>query len=72
VGETGAQTQRRYEIVLLGELSDRFASAFGDVDLTRAGGNTVLVCLADQARLHALLERVQELGLSLLSVTPVD
>lgn len=64
--------ERRYEIVVLGELSDRFESAFDDVHLTRVAGNTVLVGTADQARLHALLGRIQELGLSLLSVKPLS
>jgi hypothetical protein len=61
---------RRYEIVIRGELSDRFAAAFEDVELSRVGGNTVLVASLDQAALHSLLERVQELGLSLRSVKP--
>jgi hypothetical protein len=65
VTQTG---ERRYELVLRGELSDRFVSAFAGVELTRVEGNTVLRCTVDQEGLHVLLGRVQELGLCLLSV----
>jgi hypothetical protein len=72
VGASGTRRTRRYEIVLRGELSDRFQSAFDDVQLRRVEGNTVLVCVLDQSHLHALLARIQELGLILLSVKPCD
>ncbi len=68
----GASGTGRYEIVLRGELSDRFQAAFDHVELKRAGGNTVLLGVVDQSGLHGLLHRVQELGLTLLSVKPLN
>jgi hypothetical protein len=68
----GGNGARRYEILIRGELSDRFQSAFDDVQLRRVGGNTALVSVVDQAHLRGLLERIQELGLDLLSVKPFD
>jgi hypothetical protein len=72
VGASRTRQTRAYEIVLRGELSDRFQSAFDDVRLRRVDGNTVLVSVVDQSHLHALLERIQELGLILLSVKLCD
>jgi hypothetical protein len=72
VAASRTRQTRRYEIVLRGELSDRFQSAFDDVKLRRVEGNTVLVSVVDQSHLHALLARIQELGLILLSVKPCD
>jgi hypothetical protein len=66
----------RYEIVVQGELSDRFAGAFGDVFedvcVRRLAGKTVIAGdVIDQADLHGLLERIQDLGFDLVSVNPV-
>ena len=61
-----------YQIVVDGELSDRFVATFGDMRLERDGGMTSLTGeIADQAQLHGLLARVAELGLSLVSFGPV-
>jgi hypothetical protein len=61
-----------YEIVLDGELSDRFVATFGDMRLERDSGRTSLTGeIADQAQLHGLLDRVAELGLVLVSFGPV-
>jgi hypothetical protein len=41
--------------------------------LTREKGNTLLVgSVRDQAQLHGLLQRVSDLGLTLLSATALD
>ena len=61
-----------YQIVVDGELSDRFVATFGDMRLERGAGRTSLTGeIADQAQLHGLLARVAELGLSLVSFGPV-
>jgi len=61
-----------YQIVLDGELSDRFVATFGDMRLERGAGTTSLTGeIADQAQLHGLLARVAELGLALVSFGPV-
>lgn len=61
-----------YQIVVDGELSDRFVATFGDMRLERGAGRTSLTGeIADQAQLHGLLARVADLGLSLVSFGPV-
>ena len=61
-----------YQIVIDGELSDRFVATFADMRLERDAGTTSLTGeIADQAQLHGLLARVAELGLALVSFGPV-
>jgi hypothetical protein len=60
-----------YEIVIRGEIGDRFALLFEGMRLERAAGRTVITGpVLDQAHLLGLIERVQELGLELISVNP--
>ena len=60
-----------YELVIRGEIGDRFALLFEGMSLERVPGRTVLTGrVLDQAHLHGLIERVQELGLELISVNP--
>jgi hypothetical protein len=64
---------REYRLVVEGELSDRSGRAFEGMTLVREKGNTVLVGpVRDQAQLQGLLQRVSDLGLTLLSATAVD
>ena len=61
----------RYELVVRGELSARFAPLFAGMDLEPAGATTVLAGeVTDQAHLLGLIEQVGELGLELISVNP--
>ena len=64
----------RYEIRIEGHLSSRWASRFDGMTLTaRADGTTVIEGpIVDQAALHGLLNKLGDLGLSLLSVTRVE
>jgi hypothetical protein len=58
-----------YELVVTGELGDRFAVLFDGMALVRRPGLTVLTGpVPDQARLVGLIERTQELGCELISV----
>jgi hypothetical protein len=62
-----------YELVVRGELDTKYGFLFEGMDLQRADGTTVLTGdVRDQAQLHGLLERIEELGLPLLSVQRVD
>ncbi len=64
----------RYEIRLKGHLDDRWASRFGDVVITlEDNGNTLLICpVIDQAMLHGVLKRVRDLGMPLVSISPIE
>ena len=62
-----------YELVLRGEIGDHFKVLFGDLSLTRGRGHTVLTGpIRDQAQLHGFMERIQDLGIELVSVNQVD
>jgi hypothetical protein len=68
---TGAVGGQDYEFVLRGEIGDRFGVLFEGMHLGRVRGTTVLTgAVLDQAHLHGLIERIQELGLELVSVNP--
>src|SRR6476659_7576980 len=63
---------RTYRLTVDGELSDRAVQAFEGMTLTREGGRTVLIGpVRDQAELQGHLQRVSDLGLTLLGATPV-
>ena len=62
---------RNYRLVLRGELGDSFGVLFDGMQLQRLAGTTVLTGdVTDQAHLVGLIERVQELGVELVSVNP--
>ncbi len=63
-----------YEIRLEGHLNDRWSDWFEGLTITlEDNGDTLLTGLAiDQAALHGLLRKVRDLGLPLVSVTPVE
>jgi hypothetical protein len=64
---------RNYRLIVEGELSDRMTVAFEGMTLTRSKGNTALTGkVRDQAELHGLLQRVSDLGLTLLEATRID
>jgi hypothetical protein len=61
-----------YELVVRGEIGDRFVLLFDGMTLERTPGRTVLTgVVLDQAHLHGLIERIQELGIELISINPV-
>jgi hypothetical protein len=64
---------REYSLVVEGELSDELGDSFAGMTLTRKTGKTVLVGqVRDQAELHGLLQRISNLGLTLLSASAID
>jgi hypothetical protein len=64
----------RYEICFQGHLHSRWASWFDGLTVTDESDGTTLVKgqVADQAALHGLLRKLQDLGLPLLSVTRIE
>jgi hypothetical protein len=63
-----------YEIRLKGHLDDRWAEWFEGLTITlEESGDTLLTGLViDQAALHGLLKKVRDLGMPLVSVSPVE
>ncbi len=61
----------RYRFVLRGELGDSFGFLFEGMQLHRLAGMTVLTGqVTDQAHLLGIIERIQGLGVELISVNP--
>ena len=69
-----ADRPAEYQITLEGRLGRPRGEWFGDVTVTPLeSGHTLLTCtVADQAALHALLRKVRDLGLPLLSVARTE
>ena len=63
----------RYRVVVRGGLGPSFAFAFEEFEIARQGGETSLTGrFADPAQLHGLLDRLRDLGISIVSVNPVE
>jgi hypothetical protein len=62
-----------YEIRTQGHISDRWSEWFEGMSLIdEPDGTTLIRCVAlDQAGLHGLLAKVRNLGLPLISVSPI-
>jgi hypothetical protein len=63
-----------YQIRIKGQLDPEWTDWFEGLAVTRdEDGNTLLTgSVIDQAALHGLLKKVRDLGLPLISVTPVE
>ncbi len=79
MSETHASTEDQYEpglyeIRLKGHLNDRWADWFEGLTITLEDqGDTLLTGLVvDQAALHGLLKKVRDLGMPLVSVSPLE
>jgi hypothetical protein len=67
-----SETQR-YEIRIQGRLDGRWSAWFDGMELADEDGCTLIRGqVADQAALHGLIQKVRDLGLPLLSVTPTQ
>ena len=62
-------TRTVYQIVVRGELSERYAIAFEGMEMEIKNGQTVLTGeVKDQSHLHGILDRIGALGFKLGSV----
>jgi hypothetical protein len=67
--DTGDVGGRDYQLVVRGELGDRFARLFKGMQMERLQGMTIVTGrVGDQAQLVGLIQQAQELGLELVSV----
>jgi hypothetical protein len=68
----GKQMRRKgtsYRVVVRSELSERYAPAFEGMKMEAKGGRTILTGeVVDQPHLYGILDRINGLGLELLSV----
>ena len=76
MSETETDNQRDagwYEIRLKGHLDARWVAWFDGMSLTSESGGITLIHgrVVDQAALHGLLQKVRDVGLSLVSITQV-
>ena len=64
----------RYEIRIQGHLDSRWAAWFDGLTLTTCSDGTTTIhgAVVDQSALHGLLQKVRDVGLPLISVTPVE
>ena len=61
-----------YQLVIRGELDERFGFLFEGMQMDRTEGTTVIAGrVTDRAKLMGLIERINELGLELISVQQV-
>jgi hypothetical protein len=68
----GGQRPTSYRIVVRGELSRRFSTAFEGMTLVAGDGETAISGpVVDQSHLHGLLDRVRDLGLELVSINAI-
>jgi hypothetical protein len=67
-------TPGRYEVRFRGVLDDRWEAWFDGLTVTANGDGTTSISghFSDQAAIHGVLERVRDLGVALISVTPTD
>jgi hypothetical protein len=73
MGAGESDNRHFYELVVRGELDQRFSFLFGDLQMTHNPGETILKGpVLDQAELHGFIERVEELGLEILLVRQAD
>jgi hypothetical protein len=63
-----------YQVQVRGHLDQQWHDWFGGFSMSTddRGPTTVIGPIADQAALHGLLRRIEELGVPLVSITDLD
>ena len=63
-----------YELRIQGHLDQHWSAWFGGLAITHNDDATTTLrgLVTDQAQLHGLLTKVRDLGVTLVSVTPLD
>jgi hypothetical protein len=66
--------KQRYEVIIRGHLTPQWAAVFDGMEVTfQEDGNThILSNLIDQSALYGLLIRLRDLGITLISVKPIQ
>jgi hypothetical protein len=68
----GTTQPSRYRVVVRGRVGSELAGTFEHLELDSNGGESSLTgTFADQAQLLGLLDRLQDLGIPIVSVNPV-
>lgn len=64
---------QHYEIRVSGHLGSRWATWFDGMTLVADDDGTSIICgnVVDQAALHGLLQKLRDLGITLISLTPL-
>jgi hypothetical protein len=69
----GRTSPAHYRVVVRGEIGDQFAVLFDGMRIEHGEGTTVLSgSVRDQSHLAGILERAQELGLDIVSLSEVE
>ena len=64
---------KTYRIVVRAEIGERFAAAFEGMEVSVTQGQTIITGeVIDQSHLHGILDRINALGLELVSVQPEE
>jgi len=68
------QVPSGYQLRIDGHLDQHWSSWFGDLTLTHEedGTTSLTGAVADQAELHGLLNKIRDLGVTLISVSIID
>ena len=63
-----------YELRVDGHLDPAWSARLGGLELShgRDGTTTLKGAVADQAELHGIIARIRDLGVTLISVAPLD
>jgi hypothetical protein len=66
---SGARWPARYEVRVEGVLDGRWSDWFQGLRIQNQGGETILTgTLPDQPALHGILDKIRDLGLSVITV----